>query len=80
MRQWIKEPLLHFIVLGAVIFLVYSQMNVDSDDDYRIVIDDAKVNHMKTLWQLQWKKEPTKEELEGLLERYVRQGDHVQGS
>lgn len=73
MKQWLKEPLLHFIVLGAVIFLVYDQINMDSDNDYKIVIDDAKVNHIKTLWELQWKKQPTKAELDGLIERYVRQ-------
>ncbi|MEI8598455.1 peptidylprolyl isomerase [Vibrio sp. M60_M31a] len=74
MNKWMKEPLLHFVLLGVAIFVAYSQINSDADDDeYLIVINDSKINHIKSLWELQWKREPTFEEMKGLLERYTRQ-------
>ncbi|CAE6893488.1 peptidyl-prolyl cis-trans isomerase activity [Vibrio sp. B1FLJ16] len=73
MNKWMKEPLLHFVLLGVAIFLVYSQINTDTEDEYQIVINDNKINHIRSLWELQWKREPTFEELKGLLERYTRQ-------
>lgn len=74
MNKWMKEPLLHFVLLGVAIFVAYSQINSDAnDDEYLIVINDSKINHIKSLWELQWKREPTFEEMKGLLERYTRQ-------
>ncbi len=68
-----KEPLLHFVLLGVAIFVAYSQITNDTEDEYLIVINDSKINHIKSLWELQWKREPTFEEMKGLLERYTRQ-------
>lgn len=73
MKKWLKEPLLHFLLLGALIFLLYSQTNPSEDSDYKIVIDDDKINHINALWELQWKREPTQEELKGLIDNYIRQ-------
>ena len=49
MKKWIKEPFLHFIVLGAVIFLIYSLVDPSEDSDRQIVIDDDKLEHLNAL-------------------------------
>lgn len=74
MKNWLKEPLLHFFMLGAVIFLVYqfTDAGEESGDD-QIVLDDETLNHISALWELQWKRKPTFEELEGLISDYVYQ-------
>lgn len=72
MKKWIKEPLLHFVICGIAIFLVYDQLNQKTDSKHQIVIDDKHIQHIKSLWELQWKREPTFAEMKGLLDRYLR--------
>jgi hypothetical protein len=60
-------------VLGAVIFLVYSLVNTSEDTDRQIVIDDDKLEHINALWEIQWKRPATPEELRSLVENYIRQ-------
>jgi len=73
MKKWIKEPLLHFLLLGALLFVVYKAANNGKDDEFKIVIDDDKINHLSALWELQWKREPTSEEMNQLVDNYVRE-------
>ncbi len=32
MKNWFKEPLLHFLIIGAMIFVVFSVVNKDEID------------------------------------------------
>lgn len=74
MSNWLKEPLLHFIILGAVIFFVYEITDAgESSGDDQIVLNDETLTHISALWELQWKRKPTFEELEGLIADYVEQ-------
>ncbi|WMI69044.1 peptidyl-prolyl cis-trans isomerase [Mangrovimonas sp. YM274] len=72
MKQLIKEPLIHFFLLGALLFVLYSQVN-KSDTEQDIVVDNADVEHMAELWRMQWQRPPTSEELQGLIDKYVNQ-------
>ncbi|WP_053970901.1 peptidyl-prolyl cis-trans isomerase [Mangrovimonas sp. ST2L15] len=72
MKQLLKEPLIHFFLLGALLFVLYSQVN-KSDTEQDIVIDNADVEHMAELWRMQWQRPPTTEELQGLIDKYVNQ-------
>ena len=40
---WLREPLLHFVVLGAVLFGV-DQFIVGRSDDPRVIVIDARVD------------------------------------
>ncbi len=31
MKKWYKEPLLHFLIIGALIFVLFSVVNKDED-------------------------------------------------
>ncbi|MCM5662492.1 peptidyl-prolyl cis-trans isomerase [Galbibacter mesophilus] len=73
MTRWIKEPLLHFVVLGALIFVVYSLVNTSEDNDRKIVIDDDRLKHINALYEIQWDRPATPEELRALVEIYIRQ-------
>ncbi|MBO0324139.1 peptidyl-prolyl cis-trans isomerase [Muricauda sp. CAU 1633] len=72
MKKLIKEPLVHFFLLGIVLFVIYSQVN-KNDSEQDIVIDNADIAHMAELWRMQWQRPPTSEELQGLIEKYVNQ-------
>lgn len=73
MKKFLKEPLLHFILIGAGIFILYSLIGNKSEQPNKILITDNDVNHIVSIWKLQWHREPTEEELSDLIEKYIRQ-------
>lgn len=73
MKKLLKEPLLHFLLVGLAIFLVYGWVSDESSDENKIVIDDSHLSHLISIWELQWNRPPTEEELQGILEKYLQQ-------
>jgi hypothetical protein len=76
MRRLLREPLLHFFVLGALLFAVYSAVNrggraIESPKQIQLTLDD--LNQMVVLFQSQWRREPTPEELARLVESRVQE-------
>ena len=68
----IREPFIHFVALGAVIFAAYFWLNRDQDGEHRIVVDQQDLDHLINLWKLQWKREPESSDVQALIDRYVR--------
>jgi hypothetical protein len=72
--SWIKrllqEPLLHFLVLGALIFGVYSGLHLDRQahgSAQPVYLKQADVQWLANTWRLKWQRPPTREELRGLV-------------
>ncbi|TRZ45083.1 peptidyl-prolyl cis-trans isomerase [Robertkochia solimangrovi] len=72
MKKFLKEPLLHFFVLGALFFLVYGMIN-RSENEEEIIVDNADIEHMIEIWEMQWQRPPSSEELQGMITKYVDQ-------
>ena len=70
--KYLKEPLLHFIVIGALLFVLYSILN-PAQDKNEINIDEGLINEIAAKWELQRNRQPTLEELEGLVNEFVEQ-------
>lgn len=66
----LREPLLHFLIAGALI-LVAVQAWRSAHDDRRIVVGDAQVAELMGKHRLQYGKDPTPGQLEGLIRGYV---------
>lgn len=69
-----KEPLLHFALIGAVVFGAYHGLNGDSpkaDKPEPIHIGEGDVRWLKQTWSSQWLRDPTAEELSGLVNDLV---------
>ena len=72
-KRLVKEPFIHFLILGFLIFAVYFWINRNQVDNNQILIDQSEYEHLKNLWSIQWKKEPEKTDIQALLDRYIRQ-------
>ncbi len=72
MKKLLKEPLLHFLVIGALLFLVFGVLN-PSQKENEIVIDDALVSELAAKWELTRDRQPTFEEVHGLIGQYIEQ-------
>lgn len=73
MRKLLREPLVHFLILGAVLFLVFDlTRETDQPDERRIVVTAGQVEQLTAQFSRTWMRPPTPSELEGLVERHVR--------
>ena len=69
----LKEPLVHFLLIGAGLFLIYSFSAGPADDNARhIVVSSGQVQQMVSRFTQTWMRPPLDEEFDGLIENYVR--------
>ena len=71
----LREPLVHFTLLAAVLFGFLSIPNSPEDvpDDSRIVISAAEVDRMAVAWAQRWQRPPSEDELAGMVREAVRE-------
>ena len=73
MLRLLREPLIHFLILGAVLFLVFDiTRETDQPGERRIVVTAGQVEQLAGQFSRTWLRPPTPGELDGLVERYVR--------
>jgi len=72
MKRLLREPLLHFLIGGSLLFVIYG---IVADDlayaPDRIVIDEERVTSLATTFQRTWLRPPTRNELDALIQGYV---------
>ncbi|HME72395.1 MAG TPA: peptidylprolyl isomerase [Myxococcota bacterium] len=74
MKRILKEPLLHFLLLGVVIFAAYGVVSKHtSSDPGKIVITQGQVESLVMSFTGTRQRPPTGEELEGLIRDRVRE-------
>lgn len=73
--KWLREPLVHFLAIGAAIYLLYGVFAEPAPeaDDKTIVVSAGEVEWMQTAWQKRWNRLPTAAELDGLIQQYIRE-------
>jgi len=70
----LREPLVHFLFLGALLFVAYDFLNADSGmDSNRIVVDDGVVTNLVQRYAAVWQRQPTAKELRGLIDSYIHE-------
>ena len=69
---WLREPLLHFLVIGLALFALYRVLNPGSMESPReIVVTPARVEAIAENFARTWSRPPTTDELRGLVNDYV---------
>jgi len=73
--KFLREPLLHFMFIGAAIYLLYAVFAEPAveETDKTIVVSTGEIEWMSTAWQKRWNRPPTTEELDGLLKQYIKE-------
>ena len=75
-RRWAREPLLHFLLIGAALFVAYHWLNPSAanlDTSRRIELTDDDIRQLEISWTAQWQRPPTPDEMHNLVEDKVRQ-------
>ncbi|MDH5426698.1 MAG: peptidylprolyl isomerase [Nitrospirota bacterium] len=75
MKRIFKEPLLHFLLLGAILFIAYGVMQKPGarGDAGEIVVTMGQVENLAATFAKTWQRPPTPEELAGLVRDRVRE-------
>jgi hypothetical protein len=74
LRRLLGEPLLHFVLLGAALFAAFSLVSErDQVRDDQIVVSAGKIEHLATLFERTRQRPPTRAELDGLIDDFVRE-------
>lgn len=68
----LREPLLHFLSIGLLLFVLFGRVAPRSGEGARITVDRATVAALATQFQAVWSRPPTREEVDGLIDAHVR--------
>ena len=75
MIRWVNEPLVQFLFIGACIYAAYALFGSAEEEaiDNTIVVDAPRIEGFIGQWQQRWNRPPTWQELDGLINSYVRE-------
>jgi hypothetical protein len=75
MKKILKSPFVYFFVLGFVVFGLHSFLNrakQDDKDPFTVEITSADIEWIRSSWEARMKRQPMQHELQGLIDRYIR--------
>lgn len=70
----LRAPLLHFVVLGILLFALYSIYGDKRQTESKeIVVSAPQIELLASLWEKQWRRPPMPQELQGLIDSFIRE-------
>ena len=74
MNSILKEPLLHFLLIGAGLFVAFALVRPadevrESDDT--IVVSPGRIEQLANIFAKTWQRPPTEQELKGLVDDFI---------
>ena len=76
LKRWLREPLLHFLLLGLLLFAVYAYLNhgrLGGEGSRQIVVSLDDLRTMEIYFESQWHRPPTPLEFQAMVEDKVRE-------
>lgn len=70
-RTILREPVLHFLLIGLFLFLLYGRVAPESADSRTIEVSAARIENLASQFKAVWSRPPTEAELRGLIDSYV---------
>jgi hypothetical protein len=73
--KFLREPLLHFLAIGAAIFVLYGFIGrQDVEEQERtITITAGEIGWLTDSWKKRWNRPPTEKERAGIIDQYLRE-------
>jgi peptidyl-prolyl cis-trans isomerase C len=75
LRKAVREPLVHFLVIGLALFGLYSWVERGrvTNGNYQIALTLDDLKQLDMSFVSQWHRQPTPDEFRGLVESFIRQ-------
>ncbi len=74
--RWVREPLVHFLGLGLLLFAGYSALHRDDaaePDAHQIELTAGDLRQLEIAFSARWRRMPTPDEMVGMVEGRVRE-------
>jgi peptidyl-prolyl cis-trans isomerase C len=73
--QVAREPLVQFLIIGALIYGAYSLYGPADEnvDEKTVIVDANRIESFIGQWQGRWNRPPTKSELDGIINSYIEE-------
>jgi hypothetical protein len=71
--RWLREPLVQFLLIGAVLFIVFDLRGGGEGGGQRIVVTPGQVDAVAAGFRRTWNRPPNEQELKAQLDEYVRE-------
>lgn len=73
-RRILRQPLFQFLVLGVALFALYLFFGGSRGEEEKVIVVSARqIQLLSSLWERQWRRPPTPEELNGLIQSFIRE-------
>ncbi len=72
LKLWLREPLIHFLLMGGLLFFGYGFFNEPESDPNQIVVSRGDIDSLKARWTKQRGRLPTDGELKLMVDQTVR--------
>lgn len=75
-ETFLREPLVHFFIIGAGVFVLYDQGSgpqSTTSHETRIVVDEADIRRLEASFERVWQRQPDRVERAGLIDAHVRE-------
>jgi hypothetical protein len=71
----IREPLVHFVLIGAAVFGFYALLSSGDREEARdkIIVTEGRVQQLSQVFAKTWQRPPTPEELRGLIDGFIKE-------
>ena len=74
LRAALREPLVHFLLMGLALFLFFAWRGDAVDPESRtITITEEQVERLAASWAQSWQRPPSQTELDGLIRDFVKE-------
>ncbi len=70
LRSLLREPLVHFLLLGAALFALNALLAPTQEK--QIVVSEGRIRSLAETYRRTWQRAPTRQELDALIENFVR--------
>ena len=72
-RSLAREPLVHFLVVGLLLFLIIGRSGMVDPTSRTIFVDEDQISRIAANWEQIWQRPPTSEELDRMIENFIRE-------
>ena len=74
-QRLLREPLLHFLAIGAALFIGYALLkpSIEAESPHQIALTLDELGQLEMLFESQWHRQPTPDEFTAMVETKIKQ-------
>ena len=77
MKQLLREPLMHFLAIGALLFVLFGLTSEPAGEQAKqVVIVEDDIQRLSAKFSRTWMRPPTAAELDGLIAGHLRDASY----